>query len=377
MQKNAIGRSDSVLDKLRLVANMISALNRIVRFGTFLGLEFATIDVGAIMSTNSANASPVRPLSLPGVSSIQTAIEKSASTKALTASFVPSLSGEANSMFWGGSCQVGGPGSSFVARACSLGDLKAPTTVVIYGDSFSLEWAPAFNTLGIKDHFKVLLFSRKGCPFADVKTVDWEGSVDTGCLPYRHSVVEIINSLDPSPSLVGLSEETDTSEPVTSWTSGIKKTILQLRQTKFPVDVIFGKADAASPPSACLARYASNITKCSTNVKADVGFQEYRQVALAAASVHAGLINISSLFCYDRACPDVIAGTLVHSDSWHISQRFATLTTHGLASLVGCTINQLGSLAPKSRRLLQSLLAGSNSIETKLACASAITANGI
>ena len=112
-----------------------------------------------------------------------------------------------------------------------------------------------------------------------------------------------------------------------------------MNQTKFPVDGIFGEADAASPPGACLARYASKITKCSNDVKAGVGFQEYRQVVSAAASVHAGLINTSSLFCYDHTCPDVIAGTLVRSDSWHIGQSFATPATHGLASLIGCTIN--------------------------------------
>jgi hypothetical protein len=182
VQKNSIGRSDND-GKFWLVAKMNPTLHRIIRFGTFLGLAFTTFVVGVIMSTNSANASPVKPVSLPGVSLMQTAIEKSVSTKTLPANLVPLLSGEAKSMFSGGSCQVGGPGFSSVAHVCSLGDLEAPKTVVVYGDSFSLEWAPAFNSLGIKDHFKVLLFSRIGCPFAVVKTVDWEGSVDTGCLP--------------------------------------------------------------------------------------------------------------------------------------------------------------------------------------------------
>lgn len=356
---------------------MNSTLNKIIRFGTFLGLAFASVVVGVGTSTIAANASPVKPVALPGVSSIQTAIEKSASMKALPASLVPLLSGEAKSMFWGGSCQVGGPGSSSVANACSLGDLKATTTVVLYGDSFSLEWAPAFNSLGIKDHFKVLLFARNGCPYADVKIKDWEGSVDTGCLPFRHNVIEAVNALKPSPSLVVLSGETDTSVPVASWTSGIQKTIAQFDQTKFPVDVIFGEADAASPPDACLARYASNITKCSTSVKAGLGYQEYPQVASAVTSVHAGLINTSSLFCYHGKCPDVIADTLVHSDSWHIDQSFATLTTQGLSSLIGCTIDQFGSIVPQSRVLLESLLTGSNSSETKIACANSVTTNGI
>jgi hypothetical protein len=341
-------------------------------------MAFALFVLGATLVTSeAASASREGPLSLPGVSSIQTAIIKSASPKALSASLVSQLSAEASSMFWGGSCQIGGPGFSSAPDACPLGHLQASASVVVYGDSFSLEWAPAFNTLGIKNHFKVLLFSRNGCPFADVKIIDFAGSVDTGCLPYRHNVIATINSLNPSPSLVVLSEETQSSVPVSSWTKAIEKTILQLNQTKFPVDVIFGEADAASPPSACLARNASNIAKCSTSVKAGVGFQEYPQVASAVSSVHAGLINTSSLFCFRGACPDVIADTLVHSDSWHIDQKFAALATQGFASLIGCTINQLRSLTPSSRRVLQSLLPDSNSANIKLACAASTTANGI
>jgi hypothetical protein len=356
---------------------MSSALNTRISGWRFLSVVFVLFMAGSFVPTMPANASPAKPLTLPGVSTIQKAIEKSTSPQALSAKLVPLLSGEAKSMFWGGSCQIGGPGFSSVAHACPLGDLAATETVVLYGDSFSMEWAPALNTLGIQDHFKVLLFSRNGCPWADIKIVDFEGSVDTGCLPFRSSVLAAISALDPAPSLVVLSEETQNSVPVVSWNNAIKKTIVQLQKTGSPVDVIFGESDATSPPSACLARNVSDVSKCNTDVKAGLGYQEYEQLAAAVTSVHAGLVNTSSLFCFRGECPDVIGGTLVHSDSWHIDQKFAELTARGLSSLIGCTINQLSSLSARSRVVLQSLLSGASSAPTRLACAAAVMANGI
>lgn len=338
--------------------------------------------IGVVSSSGSVGATSAEPIALPGVSSIQIAIQKSMSIQKLPSNLVPQLSGEIQSTYLGGSCIFGGPGSSSAATACPFGDLNATTTVVLYGDSFSFEWVPAFNALGIKYHFKVLLFSRGGCPFADVKIIDWKGSVDSGCLPFRRHVVGAINAMRPAPSLVVLSEATELNSPegwlsAVQWTNGIKKTILQLDQATFPIDVIFGEAAASLPPNACLARFASSITKCSSRSSAALKNYLYPQTASAVSSVHAGLVNTSSLFCFDEICPDVISNTLVHSDSRHIDQTFAALVTQGLASLVGCTVHQFNQLTATSRLLLQSLLPNVNSASVKGACAKSMTANHI
>jgi hypothetical protein len=282
-------------------------------------------------------------------------------------------------MFWGtgGSCATGQPGSSPSATACQLGDLQARSTVVLYGDSFALEWVPALDALGIRDRFKVILFSRVGCPFADLKTIDWEGSVDTGCLPYRKNVVHAIDSMRPYPSLVLLSEETDMGVPISEWMNGIKRTVLQLHQSDFPVDVMFGEAEASSPPSACLARFPSRVTRCSTPSTTALGRDEYPQTAAVLSSLHAGLVNTSSLFCFDGVCPDIISHTLVHSDSWHIDKSFAALATPGIASLIGCTAYQFRSLTSGERLFFQGLLALPASSGLRRECADLVSANGI
>ena len=361
----------------------MSSSGRTMKLRALLGFAMVLASIGVVSSSGSVSATSAGPIALLGVSSIQIAIQKGMSIQKLPSNLAPQLSGEAKSMFWGGACIIGEPGSSSTAKACPFGDLSATSTVVVYGDSFSVEWVPAFNALGIKYHFKVLLFSRNGCPFADVKINDWIGSVDSGCLPFRQHVVEAINAMRPLPSLVVLSEETDLSSPkggvlsMVQWTNGIKKTILQLDQATFPIDVIFGEPEASSPPSACLARFSSSITKCSSRSSAALRNYNYPQIASAVSSVHAGLVNTSSLFCFDEICPDVISGTLVHSDNWHIDQTFAAMATQGLASLIGCTVNQFNKLTATSRLLLQSLLPGANSAGAKGACATSVTANHI
>jgi hypothetical protein len=344
----------------------------------FLPAGIALGTVGGAAAANSA-----KPIDLPGVASIEIAIQNGMSIQKLPSNIVPQLSGETKSMFWGGSCPIGEPGMSSTAKPCIYGDLNAITSVVVYGDSFSVEWIPVFNALGVRYHFKVLLYARDGCPFADVKFNDWRGSIDSGCLPFRQNVVATINAMDPAPSLVILSEETkDTSPdgvllPTVQWTNGVKKTIMQLNQAKFPVDVIFGEPSATSPPSACLSRFPTSITKCSSQSSVALGYHEFQQTASAISSVHAGLINTSSLFCFDETCPDVISNTLVHSDSWHIDESYAVLATKGLTSLTGCTLYQLHSLTPSSRHLLGQLLTGTDQRSVKKACSQSVTANGI
>jgi len=331
-----------------------------------------------ILSSSAMAASSSKRIGLPGVTSIESALEKSMTLESLPKQLVGQLSGEANSMYWGsGTCGASQPGGSSSATECVLGDVQAQTSVVLYGDSFALQWAPSFSALGLKDHFKVVMFSRLGCPFADVKIVDWEGSVDAGCLPFRQNVVSAINSMTPSPALVVLSEETDVNVPVASWTEGIKKTIQQLDQSKFPIDVMFGEADAGTPPSACLARYSSHITQCSTTAKTALKDLDYPQTASAALSVHAGLINTSPLFCFDKICPDIVANTLVHSDSWHIDKTFAAITTPALASLIGCTDYQFQKTSAADRALFKGLLATLGTPGARSACAESFDANGV
>jgi hypothetical protein len=370
--KRENGRGIPLIDAGKRVSSKLTT-----KSGFLFGLALMVLAVGVNLPSDAVGAASTKTIDLPGISSIQLAIQKATSTKTLPSNLMSQLSGEAKSMFWGGgACPVGEPGTSSTAIACPLGDLQASTSVVVYGDSFSLEWAPAFNAIGNLDHFKVLLYSRVGCPFADLKTIDWEGSVDTGCLPFRENVVKAINSMNPSPNLVVLSEETNVDVPVSHWTAGVKKTILQLNQSMFPVDVIIGDAVSSTAPSTCLARFSSQITKCNSPYSSALGYEEYPQIASAVSSVHAGVINVSPLFCYDGTCPDVISDTLVHSDNWHIDQTFAKLTRTGLSSLMGCTINQLRSLPSADRLLLQSLLAGADS-SLRSACASSISANGI
>jgi hypothetical protein len=310
--------------------------------------------VGVVLSlaltlSGVALASPYSTVSrLPGVPPVLSWILHSSSSKSLSSTLAGKLSSEPKSMFWADACDSN-PGQSADAKSCAFGDTSAKQTVVIYGDSFALQWVPALNELGVTDHFKVLAFVRIGCPFADKAVLDYQGSIDSGCLTFRSNVVAAINSMRPAPQLVVMAEDVYRTTPSGSsistkqWASAVQKTLTQLAGRRFPIGVIIGTPAAKLVPNACLAAHSSDVQACNTPINIAFNRSADSRIASAIKSAHSYLVDVSMLLC-GNTCPDILHNTLVHSDRWHLSDAYVLSLGRSFGSLVGC----IGERAPRS-----------------------------
>jgi hypothetical protein len=255
------------------------------------------------------------------------------------------------------------PGGASVAKACAFGDTHAKQTVVLYGNSYALEWIPAMSALGKLHHFKLVTFIRYGCPFADIATEDWLGSVDSGCLPFRANVVKAINALRPAPELVLLSESFDPTAPggqsgsitKSQWVSADETTIKQLHATTFPVTVLLAMEHTQFDPGQCLAAHPSDVQACTTTASGDVFGNLDALEATGVSAVDAHSVDFSTLECTSR-CPLIVRDLLVHADKAHIDAVFASAVAPALASLLGCVGTEIPTSALAADHIFAELL---------------------
>ena len=285
---------------------------------------------------------------LPDVAKVVAWVTGAQTTKTLPSNLLGQLSGESNATFLADLCLTK-PGSTSAAKACAFGDTSSRQTVVLYGDSFALQWTPALAALGTADHFKVLVYARLGCPFANIAIESYTGSVDKGCAPFRSNALKAIRALSPKPLLVVLAEEFDRTAPGGKWGSisiGAYASAMSATLSKLPhltVAVLQGVPAASSDPSTCLAAHPADVTACSDAPAVAYNLPADKAFAATVKSARDSTVNVSMLLCGAR-CPDVIDGMLVHSDEWHFDKTYVAALAPALGSLLGC-VSRAGNLS--------------------------------
>lgn len=345
-----------------------------------------TVACALVLSVPSAGAATARQASpfaaLPGISAARAWVDAGLHASSLTSTELSQLASESTSEFSGDHCAKY-PGGPSTALACSFGDTSARESVVLYGDSYALEWIPALAQLGTAHHFKVIAYIRYGCPFADVAITDWLGSEDRGCLPFRANVVSAINALRPAPLAVLVSEQYRPvglhgvwgSISVSTWVKAVQTTVRQIH-VDAPVIEVMGVPSASADPPTCLSAHPHAIQVCSTSATAAYAADASKEdptITTGLHQVHAYALNVSLLMC-DGTCPDTADNDLVHSDNWHVSARFASSESVPIGSLLGCVGEQLTApLLAASGALFRGLLPTLSKASVRTACALAAT----
>ncbi len=287
-------------------------------------------------------------ISLPRLSQISAELRAGAQMKTIPEALVKLLPKEDNSMFH--FCNRG-PGTAITAKSCVYGDKSTSRTLVVLGDSHAIQWIPALDVLGKKYKFKVVVFARVGCQFANIALLDFRGALDTGCATFRTKAISKINHMAPAPSLILFVElEQYKLKTPSGHTVGAKefaqaegKTIAAVHVHASQKVVMLGDPFPSTNPSVCLSIHLLKASACNTSPpgsKYGVGgkFNAYRYLADARAAIANGaqVMWTEHLFC-NSTCPDISANILVHADWEHISAKFATHVSYAFGELVGCT----------------------------------------
>jgi len=87
--------------------------------------------------------------------------------------------------------------SGVKSAGCVYGDKTSHTSVVLFGDSHAAAWFPAVNTISKRQHWRLVVLTKSGCPAAAVNVIR-HGRVFTNCPIWRNMAEDEIAALHPA-----------------------------------------------------------------------------------------------------------------------------------------------------------------------------------
>jgi peptidoglycan/LPS O-acetylase OafA/YrhL len=196
--------------------------------------------------------------------------------------------------------------SQISVPACTFGDLKATRTMVLYGDSHAGMWFQALDGIATREHWKLVILFKDGCPASLVPIANYQGARLAVCDQWHQYVVGRIKQIDPR--LLIVSQTARYVRPgggqytTQEWQSSLEDLLTTL-STPGSRQVVIGNlaVPTASGPN-CLARHTDNVQACS--VPPDRAFTAFNEAEkLGAKHVGASYIDVLPWFCTNTCSP--------------------------------------------------------------------------
>lgn len=227
---------------------------------------------------------------------------------------------------------------------CDFGDPTGKKTLIVVGDSHSAMWAPAFDELGTRAGWKVLVFNKVNCGAAALRPyLQQESRSYDECVDWHEWTVSQVNSLRPQ-MVVFTSEvrafrlaDGGHNTPAT-WQEGLSQTLSAITSpdTKKVVlgDIPYVWPGTYGAGPTCLATHSNDLQHCSAP-RTQAVLEDFQQAEEAAASANsAQYIDTTKWFCTDR-CWSVVNKMQVYSDWQHITATYARHLSGALQEELG------------------------------------------
>ncbi len=227
---------------------------------------------------------------------------------------------------------------------CSFGDEASPVVVGLYGDSHAAQWFPAFEKVAIKRKWKLNVYTKAGCPPAEVLVYNKVlGRVYPECKKWRANVLDAMVADGVKFVFVGhfdrlLSASTRKPMWQKEWREGIQGTLDALRARGMTPILVEDTPYPGQQIPACLSRNYTNVQQCSptiTNGYRDDMFEMRRDFDAAGEHV----VWVRNWFCTENVCPTVVGNLLVYRDDNHMSVTYAGFLAPLLDEAVGPVVD--------------------------------------
>lgn len=222
--------------------------------------------------------------------------------------------------------------------ACLFGDPTGKRTLVLYGDSHAAMWAPAFDAIGKRIHWKIVVLAKAGCGAPDIPFWDpWRRvSPFKECDQFHTYALGRINRAKPD--VVVLASEyltPDSDHPVwpstSAWTAGLEKTIRLIRSPRTKKVVLGDIPYLGQSAPECLAAHEGDLQSCSLPAAAAVKTDRIRAEQVAAAQTRTPYIKVAPWFC-SATCTAIVGNKIVYFDLYHASRTYVVYLSGTLQS---------------------------------------------
>lgn len=208
--------------------------------------------------------------------------------------------------------------------ACVFGDRKAKRTIVLYGDSHAGMWFQALDGIASRQHWKLVLLFKNGCPASLIPVATFEGSRLTVCDKWHQFATTRIKRIDPE--LLIMSQQEGYTGPggaqysPQQWQRAMEDTLTTLSTPETREIVIGNLAATADNGPSCLARHTDDVQACAA--PPEPTYEPFNAAEKQAAKmVGAEYIDVLPWFCA-RTCSPVIGSDVVY---WinHVTVRYS------------------------------------------------------
>jgi hypothetical protein len=241
---------------------------------------------------------------------------------------------------------------------CVFGDPKGKHTLILYGDSHASMWLGAFDAIGKRIHWKVILLAKPGCgaPYISFWDVFRQVFPFKECDEWHLYAISRINRAKADVVVVVVTSEFLSSMTAqanqvlpahTQWAAGLEKT-LNLIVTPGTRKVVLGDIPylTQSAPE-CLAANQNNVQACSTPTSTAVQKDHMQVEQTAARATKARYVNVVPWFC-SATCTPIVGNMVVYSDLLHAGRTYTNYLSGALQTALKPVLTPKAKIAGSS-----------------------------
>jgi SGNH domain (fused to AT3 domains) len=232
----------------------------------------------------------------------------------------------------------GKPGQT-KAKVCTYGDKTASVKVLLFGDSHAAAWLPALDTIGKRQHWRILSLTKSACPLPMTK-VAVRGDVAPDCATWRTNALAAIKAIHPA-LVVGNSFDHVYTIPGKSgsafqpaWQAGMTKTLTALKSRAKHVVLLGDSPLWTQEAPACLRQHRSNIGACATKRSVAVFPGKIASARQSATDAGVPFADSTPLMCLADPCPVVSGKFLLLRDDSHMTATWSRQLAAQLRALL-------------------------------------------
>ncbi|MBR8743344.1 acyltransferase family protein [Nocardiopsis sp. MG754419] len=219
---------------------------------------------------------------------------------------------------------------------CEYGPDDATATVVITGDSHSLQWFPALEELAEERGWRLVVLSKSACAFTDV-LVGRDGEPYDECLEWNRAAVDEILEIEPDllftsssvkgrPYGIGDGGGDETRRVMAE---GMAELWRDVTESGVPVLAVRDTPRVSTEVLECLAANTDDPTACDRPAAEALETDDPQELAVEEVE-EAQIVDLTDRFCVEDTCAVVIGNVLVYRDSHHITETYARLLADDL-----------------------------------------------
>ncbi|MFN8623645.1 MAG: SGNH hydrolase domain-containing protein [Chloroflexota bacterium] len=227
--------------------------------------------------------------------------------------------------------------TSTAFRVCTYGRRDAATQIVLFGDSHAAQWLPALDRAGRREGWRIVSFTRSGCPFAVVK-VHRSSDSDVPCERWRQQVLRWIGRHRPGVVILSSLAGYWLTSGSLSWWAGVSRVVARMPAGTVPLVLADTPAMTGDVP-ACLLANQDRISACSRARAAATHVRWRAREERLVTGLGGRYGDLTGLVCPYDPCPAIVDQLLLWRDRGHLTRTYSLVLTPSVQRLVTDTLS--------------------------------------